>query len=397
MSPSKGCRRDLQKRSLRNRLLRSPDTVLNALRFAWIVILVWGEFGTFFWSLSSCRWPDDALVRLTASHYPLCCSLCGKDTQVRPPRAFSHESWLGSLRRLVFELNLRKNWYVTMRLRPHFVFFLGDMLAGGKYITSEAEYEAYIAKLDDVFPMPGSTQTFYLPGNNDIGMGEAKPMLPDIRILHQRRFGPLSQQVNVRNHTFVCLDAPGLVDEDYERAALHRPFESWIPRQGGSIEFIETEGSKFEHPVILLSHIPLARPDTASCGPLRERGTIRRNVGYGFQSTLGKQTSTFLLSAINPDVIFSGDDRDACEYFHPFPGDPTRSVKEMTIKSFSMAKGISRPGFQLLSINDGTPGQPLSSTLADTQCLLPDQYAIYTWFYLPFALATFFVVLFFNL
>ena len=59
-----------------------------------------------------------------------------------------------------------------------------------------------------------------------------------------------------------------------------------------------------EHPVILLSHIPLARSTSASCGPLRERGTIRRDVGHGYQSMLGKQTTHFLLETLQPSIVF---------------------------------------------------------------------------------------------
>lgn len=59
-----------------------------------------------------------------------------------------------------------------------------------------------------------------------------------------------------------------------------------------------------KNPVILFSHIPLSRPDTASCGPLREQGTIRRGVGHGYQNTLGKESTTFLLEQLRPSVIF---------------------------------------------------------------------------------------------
>ena len=41
----------------------SRPLVLNALRLLWIVIVVWGEIGVYYWSLSSCRWPDKNLVR----------------------------------------------------------------------------------------------------------------------------------------------------------------------------------------------------------------------------------------------------------------------------------------------------------------------------------------------
>ena len=58
------------------------------------------------------------------------------------------------------------------------------------------------------------------------------------------------------------------------------------------------------HPRILFSHIPLARPESADCGPLREKGRIHRGVGPGYQNLLGKETTDFLLNYLQPDVVF---------------------------------------------------------------------------------------------
>ena len=57
-------------------------------------------------------------------------------------------------------------------------------------------------------------------------------------------------------------------------------------------------------PVILFSHIPLYRPDGKSCGPLRERGTIRPGIGQGYQNTLDKESSQRLLQVLKPIAIF---------------------------------------------------------------------------------------------
>ena len=56
--------------------------------------------------------------------------------------------------------------------------------------------------------------------------------------------------------------------------------------------------------VILLSHIPMSRSEMADCGPLRERGGIRRGAGMGYQTMLGKQTTAFLLKNLDPMVVF---------------------------------------------------------------------------------------------
>lgn len=55
---------------------------------------------------------------------------------------------------------------------------------------------------------------------------------------------------------------------------------------------------------ILFTHVPLSRPEGASCGPLRERGTIHQGRGLGYQNLLTPQASQFLLQSIRPAIVF---------------------------------------------------------------------------------------------
>jgi ethanolamine phosphate phosphodiesterase len=170
-------------------------------------------------------------------------------------------------------------------------------------------------------------------------------------------------------------------------------------------------------PAILFTHIPLSRPDTASCGNLREHGTIRRGAGPGYQNMFGKLTTQFLLDTVKPNLVLryvhvplclldvsfsmirSGDDRDYCEYTHTLPSEHNAhntSVREVTIKSFSPDKNIRNPGFHMLSLIP--PHQVLSNdspstTFADVPCFLPSQDRIYTSVYLPSAILTFLILL----
>ncbi|KAF7790395.1 hypothetical protein EIP86_001350 [Pleurotus ostreatoroseus] len=152
------------------------------------------------------------------------------------------------------------------------------------------------------------------------------------------------------------------------------------------------------NPTVLLTHIPLARFNADACGPHREKGAIRAGTGYGYQNTLSAQASQFLLHSIRPSIIFSGDDHDYCEYDHPLPPSDAiplaehASVREVTVKSFSMAMGVRRPGFQLLSLSptavptlsgSSTTAKAGTRTLDDALCLLPDQLGIYLSVYVP--------------
>lgn len=98
---------------------------------------------------------------------------------------------------------------------------------------------------------------------------------------------------------------------------------------------------------------------------------------------------------VKPKVIYSGDDHDYCEYWHP------NGVKEVTVKAFSMASGIDRPGFQLLSLTPPPQDPALEelphTTFADDPCFLPDQTQIYHSRYLPLVLLTVLVLFWINL
>jgi hypothetical protein len=59
-----------------------------------------------------------------------------------------------------------------------------------------------------------------------------------------------------------------------------------------------------EEPVVLFTHIPLARPESAACGPRREKGRIRAGVGFGYQNTLGAELSDYLIAKTKPIAIF---------------------------------------------------------------------------------------------
>lgn len=80
----------------------------------------------------------------------------------------------------------------------------------------------------------------------------------------------------------------------------------------------------------------------------------------------------------------SGDDHDSCIVEHPFssPASLLTSVRETTVKAFSMAMGIRTPGYHLLTT---WPSSDLAapSTFTQVNCTLPDQIGIWLHVYLP--------------
>lgn len=147
---------------------------------------------------------------------------------------------------------------------------------------------------------------------------------PLARSRYISHFGPLNNRASISNHTLLFFDAPGFVQEDYERAGQRKSFAEWRPKVGGPFEFVRTVGEGDSSiyfvpfnsslscknpvndldPAVLFTHIPLYRPDGKSCGPLREKGTIRPGVGFGYQNTLGKDSTSFVLHQMRPTVVF---------------------------------------------------------------------------------------------
>ncbi len=54
-------------------------------------------------------------------------------------------------------------------------------------------------------------------------------------------FGPLNQILEIANHTFVLIDAPGLAEEDEQRSKQGLPFARWAANaRDGPIAFIQS-------------------------------------------------------------------------------------------------------------------------------------------------------------
>ncbi|KAI1618267.1 hypothetical protein EDD37DRAFT_260259 [Exophiala viscosa] len=281
-----------------------------------------------------------------------------------------------------------------------------------------------------------------LPGNHDLGF--AAGIQSPVRERFDAFFGPLNRVDILGNHSFVHLDTVSLSAMDQidpetgssgagdGSAAATTTTQIWKPVEE-FLEGIEATRSKaiqhvcanrfgwkpghqtllspevesaarFEHsvatpkhhkeltssqfPTIILSHVPLFRPGTTSCGPMRERGTaIPLQAGYQYQNVLTPLISQDIVKHLTAEeitMIYSGDDHDYCEIEH---NEFTGRIREITVKSMSWAMGIRIPGVQLVSlwnpvdIQKVMSGNPDLATPRDTVqnhlCLLPNQLGIF--------------------
>lgn len=271
-----------------------------------------------------------------------------------------------------------------------------------------------------------------LPGNHDVGFGSGVQLA--VRDRFNARFGETNRVDVLGNHSFVSIDAPSLAAYSQfaingesppgsveERQHIWKPAMNFLDDIQTSAAMVvadqmaeyypeyEYEGSskhdkdtlkpsspksEVNLPVVLLTHVPLYRDPGSDCGVLRERGhAISISGGYQYQNTLTRELSNEVAQKVSNagDIVhvFSGDDHDYCDVVHRYNvgsigknrSPKPATVPETTVKSFSWAMGVRKPGFQLLSLwnpVDAT-GESLSGSLPTVQthlCILPDQIGI---------------------
>ncbi|KAI0063610.1 Metallo-dependent phosphatase [Artomyces pyxidatus] len=386
--------------------------------FVWIIAILLSEIGFFFSSTNTCTWPDPKSVSTATDAVQHV--LIVADPQILDEDSYpGRNKWLMALSVFVVDMNLRKSWRVVKHKQPDAIVFLGDMMDNGRANTSSQQcvysfshsvtaslmlacllprHQAYLERFRHIFSAPRSLPVYYTPGNHDVGLGHMPDASSLARLRYKTAFGPLNQHIFLANHSIALIDAPALVDDDRLRASSRQ--SDALPRELQEIQFIRSLNNAGDKPLILFSHIPLTRPYNADCGPLREKGHVDAGSGYGYENTLSPETSNMLLKTFRPSLIFSGDDHDYCEYRHELPTDrenPTntapRTVLEVTVKSFSMAMGIRRPGFHLLSL--AAPEAPAGvETFAHRPCVLPDQIKIYLGVYVPLLVLTLIAVVY---
>ncbi|EIW82717.1 Metallo-dependent phosphatase [Coniophora puteana RWD-64-598 SS2] len=389
--------------------VRTRRPAVLALRTAWVAIVLWYEIGVFVRAVRSCPWPDERRALTPDSR--LTRVLIVADPQVLDDNSYlDRHPLLARLTRVVVDVYLRKSWRAAVRvLRPHAVVFLGDMMDNGRAVMSPAEYDAYYERFRHIFKMHGEpVPVYYVPGNHDIGIGDSFALEAPAR--YTSSFGARNHRVGIANHTLLFLDGPALVDEDIARVSAGKSLDEWPAVRRGPVEFVRAQTQERDHPVVLFSHVPLARDQNVWCGRFREhRANIRQGAGLGYQNTLGREVSSWVLERLRPAIIFSGDDHDYCEVRHTYTytdasSNTTREeiVPEVTVKSFSMVTGVRRPGYQLLSLAARVPEPELLPQIpqapppAHAPCTLPDQLGIYVLTYVPLAVLSVLVLVVVN-
>ncbi|KAK3818304.1 MAG: Metallo-dependent phosphatase-like protein [Linnemannia gamsii] len=394
-----GGRRRGKKRSVHHQV--TPDHV-KVLRLVWFLTLVFGEYAVFWIMLRRCRWPEklswDQNATAIQERYRI---VIIADPQLTERYSYKETGLSLRLTEFFTDMFMRKSYtQLHRRLQPDMVVFLGNLLDGGRETMmeeqlSEKDKDRFIERVFDsgrtawnweplvmdeenmregegfggvatsqekvesrirnitghyqqvTYPAFGSVERaqirrdgksarLYVAGNHDMRFGDTLARQAMRR--YKKDFGSVNYEIKVGNHSLVVLDTLALSSNITSISEESREF----------LDRMEHEQST--GPRILLTHIPLFRPETTPCGEAREgKQLILDRSRKQHQNMISPSISQEILRKIQPDMIFSGDDHDWCEMAHSLDG---RLVPEVTVPTFRFAQGITQSGFVVLSLHN---------------------------------------------
>lgn len=198
-------------------------------------------------------------------------------------------------------------------LKPDVILFVGDLMDGGRYVRvikfprntdkplylrewEDVVFNKELARFKKVFPLKEGTKVMGVAGNHDIGFGETIVLSAHERFI--KTFGELNHVTRVANHSFVALDTIGL--SGLESSSPHINAFQFLQSLDTKIALDPPERR------ILITHVPLWRPENVDCGPRRVTKPIRNFRGYQYQNLIQYPIASRVLSIVKPSLTISG-------------------------------------------------------------------------------------------
>ncbi|KAK4780961.1 hypothetical protein SAY87_017067 [Trapa incisa] len=378
--------------------------VTGLLCFTWAMTLLYGEMFAFWVPyLWSCSWPHHHLhpsgsgmeERGNQNDYAKIVVLADPQLMDKTSLHLAPKSLLLETAQFYTDLYMRRAYLGSIwPFRPDAVIFLGDYFDGGSFLSDE-EWQDSLHRFKHIFDLKAQGrhadfQVYYIPGNHDIGYAILHPHKPQVISRYESEFGERNYKFRVGNAEFIVVDAQTLDAYPPEKRAS----ASW--------DFVKNVSSDSHSTCrVLLTHIPLHRPDGTDCGSNRRSPIINQRIrraiqdqGILYQNYVTEESSKDLLDLIQPVLVLSGHDHDQCAVKHE---SKSRTIEEITLGTISWQMGNLFPSFMLISIHNFSESNASSSSSHEAVltelCFLPIQTYIYIW-YLGLFVLTIFALLF---
>eukprot|EP00033_Pygsuia_biforma_P002355 GCRY01002605.1.p1 GENE.GCRY01002605.1~~GCRY01002605.1.p1 ORF type:complete len:395 (-),score=18.50 GCRY01002605.1:2-1186(-) len=204
---------------------------------------------------------------------------------------------------------------------------LGDLFS--HYSISDFDFQKRLNRYNYIFSNPLSDESSFfhlnITGNHDIGYEQQVTNFVFERF--SRTFGSPNKLYYYSNHIIavinsICLDGP---------ASNPCVQESWE-----HLERVSKLRPSF--PVVLLTHIPLFKPDDACVDDYFFQTNAQGRVIE--QTFLTRKTTNTILNKVRPNLILTGHDHFGCHYCHQYMLNGTEvTVEEYTFRALQAEFG----------------------------------------------------------
>ncbi|XP_051119464.1 uncharacterized protein C630.12 [Andrographis paniculata] len=368
------------------------------LSIVWALTLLYGEwFAYMVPSLWTCSWPQLPSSSMdgvnNSSNYVKIAVVADPQLMDRTSHSLAPKSFALEIAQFYSDLYMRRAFLTSvLSFKPDAVLFLGDYFDGG-YVLSDEEWQESLGRLRHIFNLntlekTSNIKTYFLSGNHDIGYSAFYLQHPERVERHEAVFGARNFKVALGKVDFIAVDAQTL--DGGSQGDLTSA--TW-----GFVKNVSEEDNK-SNPRVLLTHIPLYRPDWTPCGPHRSSEIINQRVNRDsdqevlYQNYITEHSTKALLDQIKPVLILSGHDHDQCTIPHTSKHGP---VVEHTVGTVSWQQGNLYPSFMLLSASNSAPSDRSnpSEAVSTHLCFLPTQLFMYLWYLSLFAMTLIIILL----
>ncbi|KAG8367095.1 hypothetical protein BUALT_Bualt02G0127600 [Buddleja alternifolia] len=349
------------------------------LSIVWALTLLYGEwFAYLVPSHFTCSWPHASSLdgADNSSNHVKIAVIADPQLMDRTSLRLAPRSLVLEIVQFYTDLYMRRAFLSSvLPFNPDVVLFLGDHFDGGN-ILSDEEWEESLGRLRHIFNLNmlkhSNIKVYYLSGNHDTGYSAFISRNPEIIKRYEREFGARNFKVTLGKVDFIAIDAQTLDGH---------PHSKFTSATWNFIKNVSEDTDSSSR--VLLTHIPLYRPDWTPCGPHRSSSVINQRIyrvareqEIVYQNYITENSTNVLLDLIRPALVLSGHDHDQCTVTHMSKHGP---VTELTVGTVSWQQGNLYPSFMLLSASNSTLSDA-EDAVSTHLCFLPMQTHIYIWY-----------------
>ncbi|CAI9114530.1 OLC1v1015273C1 [Oldenlandia corymbosa var. corymbosa] len=358
------------------------------LTLIWALSILYGEMFAF-WvpPLLTCSWPHQVneldSSELNGDFVKIAIIA---DPQIMDRTSHHLPSLVLEIAEFYSDLFMRRAFLSSiLSFKPDAILFLGDYMDGGPYLSDD-EWQESLSRFKHIFNLNmlqqnTNTKVYFLSGNHDVGYAAVLSKMPEVTRRYEKEFGARNYRFKLGQVDFVTIDSQTLDGNAQEDVTA----TTWK-----FISNVSEDPSSTSR--VLLTHIPLYRPNETSCGPYRASSIINQRITRSpgdqqilYQNYVTEKSSNNVLNSIRPALILSGHDHDQCTVTHMAKHGP---VKEHTVGTVSWQQGNLFPSFMLLSVSNRSfpEGIAPEDVISTKLCFLPFQTFIYIWYLILFVI-----------